>query len=162
MKISLRRTTILSHRTPTFGIHFDAKPLVECSCTVELYAYIRDIQNWNYRSLLYSYTSSRIFNNCCTIIDIVSLSAGTWTQQSSRMSQIFSCSPDSSYFSLERPKSDNKGLPSSAIKTFAYETDHENRSNERQTNSHPWCPRCYVVLMEILYGFRYTKDLTKS
>ena len=38
---------------------------------------------------------------------------------------------------LERPKSDNMGLPSSAIKTFAYGTDHENRSNERQTNSHP-------------------------
>ena len=27
---------------------------------------------------------------------------------------------------LERPKSDTKGLPSSAIKTFAYETNHEN------------------------------------
>ena len=38
---------------------------------------------------------------------------------------------------LERPKSDTKGLSLSAINTFGYETKHENRSNERQTNSHP-------------------------
>lgn len=42
---------------------------------------------------------------------------------------------------LERPKSDNKGVPSSATKMFAYKAYHENRSNEWQTHSHPWCRR---------------------
>jgi hypothetical protein len=41
-----------------------------------------------------------IFDNRWTTIDIVSLSAGIITQQSSRMSHIFACSMDSSYSSL--------------------------------------------------------------